>query len=795
MAKYIIILTICFIFPVLTNAQSINKAQIQMDKYNYSGAIEILKKAVENKKTKDEAIPMLAECYRLQRDIFNSKATYAKAVALPDAKPESFYYYGKMLQSTGEYAKARDMFQLYSEKNPSDSRGRISVIQCDSVLGPWKNISPQFETKIAGKINTSQSEFGAAFYSGALIFASDSASPSDKKTYGWTGHGYLNIMKSNPELDGNFWGNMSGPSEFNSKFDQEFHDGPAAFSFNEESIYFTRTFYGKTKREGIFKTDLLKIYYADKTNDTWGEIKPFYLNSTKFSVGHPCLSPDGLTLFFASDMPGGQGGTDIWKCEREGDKWGAVLKLDSTVNTKGNEMFPGIGKDGVLYFASDGHPGYGSLDIFKSQLIKGHWSTPVNLHPPVNGPFDDFAFSYAPAAKNGFFSSNRPGGVGSDDIYAFRILEATKPEVLPMLISGLVKDKNTLQPIAGATVFILNPVIGSVRILKTDADGMYKTSVKADNEYIIKGMMYNYIADCTPFLLTTISPATSLINPRDLLLEKLVINKTFSIENIYYDFDNYTIRKDARPELDKLVRIMKENVITVELGSHTDCRGSFDYNDKLSQKRAESAVEYIISNNIDRNRISAKGYGERLLTNKCADDVTCTPEEHQANRRTEFKVTNESNAEVVPEYDLGRFKGEEEVPAYVFEPNFFNNCIQQKENKNQKQNIETKPAETSSKTIVRPMVLIPEINENKVDQAVNKPDESIIFRVQLCALTQNKSLEDPAFKGIKDIQVFSDKGLYKFTSGSFTNERECIKYKAKMIETGFTGAFVVAFND
>jgi len=762
-----------------------------MDEYNYSGAIETLKKAVDNEKTKNEAIPLLAECYRLQSDIFNSKAAYAKAVALPEAKPEYFYYYAKMLQSTGEYAKAREVFQIYSEKNPSDSRGRLSVIYCDSVLGPWKKSTPQFETKIANAINTDQSEFGSSYYSGDLIFASDYTKPSDEKTYGWTGHGYLNIMKSSPQLVGDFWGTLTSASEFDNRFNQEYHDGPATFSADGKSIYFTRTFTGNAKRKGAYKTDLLKIFYAEKTNNVWGEIKPFYLNSTEYSVGQPSLSTDGMTLFFVSDMPGGQGGTDIWKCLRNGDGWGPVLKLDSTVNTKENEMFPSIGEDGELYFASDGHPGYGSLDVFKTQYINEHWTTPVNLHPPINGPYDDFAFSFAPAAKNGFFSSNRPGGVGSDDIYAFRILNATTPDFLPFLISGLVKDRNTLQPIAGATVFLLNPITGSVKVLKTDAGGMYKTIVKNPAEYIIKGMMFNYIADCTPFLLTTMNQEASIVHPRDLLLEKLVINKTFRIENIYYDFDNYTIRKDARSELDKLVRIMKENVITVELGSHTDCRGSFAYNDKLSQKRAESAVEYIINNGIDRNRISAKGYGERQLTNKCSDGVNCTPEEHQANRRTEFKVTIESTAEAIPEYDLSRFKGEEEVPAYVFTPNFFSNCLPTKEMLSPKEIIEPKAIKANVETRVLPVISIPDIDENNDENSVIASKNTNVFTVQLFALSHEKSLTDPVFKGIANVKQYFENGFYKYTSGEFNNQKDCANYQKQMVQNGFKGAFIV----
>jgi len=300
-------------------------------------------------------------------------------------------------------------------------------------------------------------------------------------------------------------------------------------------MYFTRSFYGKTKREAISKPNLLKIYYAEKTGGEWGEIMPFFLNSKEYSVGHPTLSADGKTLYFASDMPGGLGETDIWMCKREGDAWGPAANLGKTVNTSEKEMFPTMRNDGILFFASAGHPGYGALDIFKTRNENGSWSTPENLHPPVNGSFDDFAIAFAPGDKNGFFSSNRPEGMGSDDIYAFRA--AGPALILPAYITGVVKDKTNMQPLAGATVFLYNPSTGNVRVLKTDADGIYKTIIDNPADYIVKGMMPNYIADCGPFGISEIKPGTTSFAPRDLLLDKLTINKTFSIDNIYYDFD------------------------------------------------------------------------------------------------------------------------------------------------------------------------------------------------------------------------------------------------------------------
>jgi outer membrane protein OmpA-like peptidoglycan-associated protein/tetratricopeptide (TPR) repeat protein len=672
MKKYILILTAFLVVPAFISAQSLYKAQKEMDRYNYAEAIDILKKATDNEKTRNEAIPMLAECYRMQRDIYNTKVTYAQAVTLPDAKPETFYYYGKALQSSGDYAKAREMFQKYAEKNPTDSRGKFLVANCDSVLGPWKRLTSEFEVKIVSSINTIASEFGPGIYDGNLVFASDfNSNPATTKEYGWTGQGYLKIMKSSPESAGDFWSNMSSSSEFDNKFNEEYHDGPATFSADGNSIYYTRSYFGKAQREGIYKTNLLKIFYATKTNGVWGEIQPFFLNSKLYSVGHPCLSPDGQTLYFVSDMPGGLGGTDIWACKREGDGWSKAENLGPIVNTKENEMFPGMRNDGILYFASEGHAGYGSLDMFKTKNTNGVWSTPLNLHPPINGSSDDFAIAFLSGNKSGFFSSNRPGGVGNDDIYTFRVV----PPPLPAFISGFVKDKTTMQPIAGATVFVFNPTTGIVKVLKTGVDGMYKTVIGNPAEYTVKAMMPGFIADCTPFPMSAFKPGTTSVAPRDLLLDKLVVSKSFSIDNIYYDFDKSAIRADAKPELDKLVTIMNENIVNVELSSFTDCRGSSAYNEKLSQRRAESAVKYIVSAGIDKSRITAKGYGESQPTNKCVDGVACTRAEYQANRRTEFKVISLTETVANPaQFDPNIYSDGQEINTSILPPDFFRGC-------------------------------------------------------------------------------------------------------------------------
>jgi outer membrane protein OmpA-like peptidoglycan-associated protein/tetratricopeptide (TPR) repeat protein len=670
-------------------AQPLKRAQKNITLFNYNTAIHILTRVVEKPKYHDEAVPLIAECYRMQHDLFNTKAWYGQAVNLPGASPDCYYYYAQALRSTGDYVNAREYFNKYVSNKPGDKQANVFISYCDSVLGPWKNKIPGFEVKTVTNINSLQSDFGPSFYNGELVFASDRNINEDENYYNWTGRGFLDIFSSQPDAPNEFWGDMKLPSSIKNKLNQSFHDGPAAFSCDNQ-VYFTRSYMDKAKKQDNIRTNLLKIFYAFAKDGKWSELKPFFLNSTDFSVGHPALSADCNILCFVSDMPGGEGGTDLWMCKKEGDNWGIPVNLGPGINTPYNEMFPSVQADGSLLFSSEGLPGYGGLDLFCAKNDKnGKWINPVNLGLPINSSFDDFAMNYAPGAKNGFFSSNRPGGQGSDDIYAFRELDVqpvipskSANEQIPVPLtpkpghlSGLVIDKTTSKPIEDVSVFIFNPNTGKVTILKTGPDGRYNMIVDRPAKYVIKAMKLNYIDDCMLFNLTEALPDVTVNAQRDLELDKLEINKTFIIENIHYDFNKYNIRPDAMPELDKLVKIMNENPINIELSSHTDCRGSENYNDRLSQNRAQSATDYIVSKGISTSRIVARGYGERKLINKCSDGINCTPEEHQANRRTEFKVLGYSAPlNILDPFDPGNFKDGEELDVHLFPAGFFYPC-------------------------------------------------------------------------------------------------------------------------
>jgi outer membrane protein OmpA-like peptidoglycan-associated protein len=485
-------------------------------------------------------------------------------------------------------------------------------------------------------------------------------------------------------------------------------------------------------------------------------------------------------------------------------------------------MFPSVSGDN-LYFASNGIAGFGGLDLFSSTLTEGKWSKAANLGQPINSSFDDFAMILDPRSKKGFFSSNRPGGLGSDDIYACRLIDSKQKkkstellaelDSLSTTITGFVKEKQTLKPMPGSTVFLLNTQTEKVEVLKTDADGRFTALISKGVFYVVKGMENNYVSDCINFKFEISDTSRFVDTPRDLLLDRLEVNKIFSVNNmdysietIYYDFDKWFIRSDAEKELDRLVQLMKENPVSVELGSHTDSRGSFEYNIDLSQKRAESAVRYIVLQGISASRISAKGYGESQLMNECSDGVPCSPAKHQANRRTEFKVTGFSESEANSVYDMSKFKGDEEIPSYLFDRDFFINCLQEKKMvkyaaETSEQNLNVPAGDESSQ-----VVSIPDaeevITKEPESVSINQPEVKastksgvVTYRVQLMALSREKSLLDREFEVLEDVQIYVEDGLYKYTSGVFDTHEEALDYRSEMVQLGYRDAFVVTFSN
>lgn len=660
--------TILFIFQLVVSAQ-INKANRLFVRYDYTNAIPFYKKVIDNNKAgKIEAMQRLADCYRLTSNFTEAAAWYEKVVATPGVDPENYFFYGQALRSNGNSKLALEQFRKFTSLKPNDPRG-IKFTAIIDQTNSWKSLPQKYYVANAEKLNSVNSEFSPVYFKGGIMFASDRKTDGEfNKTYGWTGADYLNMFFADTRLQADTTYAFTDPKLFSGNVNEPFHDGPAAFNKDFSLIFFTRSEKKKGDIDSTrFYTNRLKMYSSVLNGSNWGDIVPFPYNSEDYSIGHPALSGDGNTLYFVSDMPGGQGGTDLYISKRTTDGWSKPKNLGSSLNTTGNEMFPDLHNDSILYFSSDGLPGLGSLDIFRSSNRRGTWSKPENLLAPLNSPADDFGIIFSPDENAGIFSSNRIGGKGYDDLYTLRKVEDS------VLFAGFVKDKATLLPMANATVFVWNSRTHKVKIIKTDAFGHYSVYARKGDNLTVKSMSNGFAPDLFSSTITGNQSVKEMAAPRDLLLSKFKVNQIFRLENIYYDFDKWNIRADASLELDKVVAFMNENSpITIELGSHTDSRGSFRYNERLSEHRAESAVNYIVSHGIAQDRITAKGYGEYKLVNECADGVKCTPEEHQANRRTEVKITGIITQKEAPaEESLDKYKAGDNMDIRLFDKSFF----------------------------------------------------------------------------------------------------------------------------
>ncbi|MBS9774920.1 MAG: OmpA family protein [Tenacibaculum sp.] len=412
-------------------------------------------------------------------------------------------------------------------------------------------------------------------------------------------------------------------------------------------MYFTRDNYNKgKKRKSKDKIVKLKLYKAIRNSNVegWHSIEELPFNSDEYSVGHPALSSDEKTLYFTSDMPGGYGKTDIYKVAIYSDdkygvsnnKYGVPENLGSVINTEGREMFPYMSKNNILYFSSDGHSGLGGLDIFESKLNElGDFKEIISLKRPFNSKLDDFGFCIDSKDEFGFFSSNRSGGKGDDDIYSF-VLNRKKQDCL-QTVSGFVTDSNTGKILPNSTVKLIDLEGRILQVVKSDLRGSYRFEVSCDTNYKVLASYPDYRSNYNS-LKTTLN--SEFKNSLDLELSPLIVGNEIKIKPIYFDFNKSYIREDAKYELENIVTVMNNHSdIKLRIESHTDSRGNNDYNRKLSDRRAKSTRDYLIYRGIPNDRIlSAIGYGEDRLLNGCDDENECSEKEHQLNRRSYFFI-------------------------------------------------------------------------------------------------------------------------------------------------------------
>lgn len=708
------------------SAQKTAKEKRAEELYSFYNFKEAIEKYNELDTLSIEGYRNLASAYSNIGNHPKAEETYKRFIENSAATTDDFFNYASVLKINKKYDEADRWMEKFASSNPSDLRGKdfsanrklIKEIMVDQGKFTITNLD----------INSIEDDFGAAFFGKKVVFASSrGGSPLVNRSYNWNNKPFLDLyIAENQEKQ------LKNVKPLNKKLNKKYHEGPACFASKNTYMAFTRNnYYGKSS-QGIVK---LQIFFMTLINGKWQNEQSFSLNSSEYSVGHPYLLEDGSTMYFASDMPGGFGGSDIYRISKTQDGvWGEPVNLGDKVNTEANEMFPFIDeKNNLLFFASNGHVGLGGLDLFVGPLMNGRVSKVINAGAPLNSPFDDFALILD--SNSGFFSSNRAEGKGGDDLYSLDLL---KPFVFQTRVEGIVKNQKG-DPLPGATVQVKNG--SEVITLKADSQGLFSFLSSPNETYSLLGQLNQYQDKQATITVDGVSPLKSVeivlekepetslycqvtekeskqaiadvklilmnkntgladtvttdgsgefikplldvkLNDRlnykltltkvgyltktveysalidhlgrydvaamiDLSLEKASVGadlaKLINVKPIYFDLGKSVIRKDAAIELDKIVKVMNENpTMIIELGSHTDCRGTMTSNEKLSAARAKSSAEYVQKKISKPERIYGKGYGESKLKNGCSCEgvikSTCTEADHQENRRTEFII-------------------------------------------------------------------------------------------------------------------------------------------------------------
>ena len=725
MKKYIIIAAFLLPISVLAQTPSVKKADKAFKSFSYPKVIEKL----EGKKDiSTNAVRELAASYAFVGQYAKAEETYARLSAAPDKIPTDLYDYAQVLKMNGKYNEAITQLDAYAALQSNDKR--VQLVKKDiHYMDQLLKDKGQFTIKNLD-MNSAAQDFGATYFKDKVVYTSSShlVSASQRK---WNGNNldFLDLHVANANETHELTN-----SKLLNNVNKKYHEGPASYDSSGTIAFFTVDNYKNLSSDGVRKLELFESKFKD---NKWEKLIPFPLNNKEYSVGHAALNAAGNVLYFASDMPGGKGGVDIYKITRNADgTWGTAENLGDKINTEGNEMFPFYHESGYLFFASNGLPGLGGLDVFTSKITNGQYSEPQNLGVPINSTKDDFSFVLNKNQSSGYFASNREDGKGDDDIYSFNMLKKFNAgkvikgvaqdkegnilantnvnlydesgNILKTVLTGengaysfdvadkkdfklngtkekyfegknvantrgdeeiviadvilekdpgnalrmLVTDGKTKEPLDGVKYKITDVKTGEVfmqDVTPASGEALKPLADKKINDqlaYKIELVKDGYFPKTVDFKHTILKPG--IINAHeslDLSMDREVkdLRDLVVINDIRFDLNKFNIRPDAAAELDKVVAVMnKYPGMEIELGSHTDCRAPIKYNEVLSDKRAKASAAYIKTKITNPARIYGKGYGESVLLNGCACEgavkSTCSEEEHQKNRRTEFKI-------------------------------------------------------------------------------------------------------------------------------------------------------------
>ncbi|MBA4239614.1 MAG: hypothetical protein C0448_02720 [Sphingobacteriaceae bacterium] len=734
MNKSIFLLSIISLFALNSNAQTatINSANKLFFKKLYMEAIPKYESVLKKDSSNADVLMNLGDCYRLTNNNKGQLNSYGKLVRSGKAEDIHKLYYGQALMEAGRYDEAKK----YVEDFKADSRGE-KFAKAITNLQKFSKDADAYKIDTVS-FNSNFDDFSAiTFLENKVVFASSKTKTTwITRRHGWTGNNYCHMYMTEKDANGKY----EKPAIFLEDFSTKFNDGPFCATKDGQTIFFTRNSTSK-KTKSLDGSQKLRIFQATIIKEDIQSLMDLKFNSNEYNCAHPAISADGKTLYFSSDMGGGQGGMDIWYCKLDASgAWGTPVNMGDKVNTKGNEIFPSITADNILYFASNGHEGLGGLDIYESKIKDDKAGKVYNMGRPVNSEHDDFAYNLNADAKKGFLSSNRKTGGMNDDIYSVEVLRKVSrgktvnfiiknketQEALPLttiklntdsfttnekgefqfiledevnyklavkkekyfdiedsistkssteedeftktielekdpnltLLAGIY-DAKTGAGIEGVKIKIKDLAVSNdFELLKTEKNGEYKMPLKGKK--IGDKLLFFVTIEKEGFITKTLNFTYDIKKEGEIQMNELLsltigkvevgmdLAKMIDIKPIYFDLGKSKIRPDAAIELNKVVAIMKEypNMI-IELGAHTDCRGSAVANLKLSGARAVAAAAYIVKQGIDKSRISGKGYGESKLLNSCACEgkvkPSCSEDEHAKNRRTEFIIVKLKN--------------------------------------------------------------------------------------------------------------------------------------------------------
>jgi len=641
---------------------NIKYADKKYEEYAYADAIKVYESLVTEQTTDQGIIQRLANSYYFNGELKSALKWYEQLFIINENQDAEYLYrYAQSLKSAGDYRKSDEILQKFNHKASAEKRA--DLIRSDkNYLEDIKENSGRFQIADAG-VNSRYSDYGSVVYNNKIVFTSARDTGGVvKSNFQWTNRSFSRLYTADLMPDGS----VGKPELLVKRKKDNFNESSPIFTKDGRTMYFTRNNFTDGKRRSNDKNvTLLKLYKAELIDNTWQNVKELPFNSDQYSTAHPALSVDEKTLYFASDMPGTLGQSDIYKVAINQDgTFGAPENLGPIINTEGRETFPFISGENELYFASDGRPGLGGLDIFASRIkANGTFDDVLNVGEPVNSKQDDFAFSIDSKSRSGYFSSNRENGLGLDDIYRFT---ETRRLICEQNLSGTVTDAETNEILANTSLTLFNEKFDPVGTITTDEKGNYifpdlrcgkKYTIRtAKNDYNAKEVVVAILKEkgettqmitlnkvFKPLAAKTVAIKKTVISPVKVGSIRIGVDiaKLLNLPMNFFDLGKATIKKTSEPQLMKVVNLLNEYpAMKLDIRSHTDSRSSSESNQILSEKRAQSTKNWLIQKGISEDRLTAKGYGETQLVNKCADGVKCTEKQHMQNRRSEFIIVS-----------------------------------------------------------------------------------------------------------------------------------------------------------